>query len=81
MDRTVGINSDYIETDDYKMQDADREICIQQGRRAMISFLKHYVHKNNLKKRITPQADGDKITVYEVQKSAWSFPKLSLSEV
>ena len=81
MDRTVGINSDYIETDDYKMQDADREFCIQQGRRAMISFLKHYVHKNNLKKRITPQADGDKITVYEVQKSAWSFPKLSLSEV
>ena len=29
MARTVGINTDYIETTDFKMEDADKEFCYE----------------------------------------------------
>jgi len=45
--RTVGINTDYIDTLDYSVDAEDREFLVQQGRKATISFLKHYVHEQN----------------------------------
>ncbi|XP_067948270.1 uncharacterized protein [Watersipora subatra] len=52
IDRTVGINTDYIETTDFAMEQVDREFCYERGRRATISFLRHYVDKHNPPRKV-----------------------------
>lgn len=29
LERTIGINTDYVETTDFKMEDVDREFCYE----------------------------------------------------
>lgn len=58
--RTVGINTDYVDTTDFDLEQCDKEFLLMQGRRATISYLKHYVYKNNPPRRVVtscPQSE------------------------
>lgn len=43
--RTAGINTRYIGTMDFGMEDADREFLVQRGYNSMEAFLRHFVKK------------------------------------
>ncbi|XP_064613811.1 uncharacterized protein LOC135477584 isoform X2 [Liolophura sinensis] len=46
VDRTVGINTGYLQTTDFTLEDADKSYLVEQGRRSLVCFLKYYVVKN-----------------------------------
>ncbi|KAK6964894.1 hypothetical protein BgiMline_028870, partial [Biomphalaria glabrata] len=53
--RTVGINTGYIETLDFVLEDADVEFVIQRGYEATKNFLKYYVTQKKVDKRLNSQ--------------------------
>ncbi|CAH1790347.1 unnamed protein product [Owenia fusiformis] len=68
--RTVGINTGYIGTTDFDMEDEDKDFLVEQGRRSTISFLRQYIDTNNLESSrkllgnstTTLEKDNDDIT-------------------
>ncbi|XP_067948238.1 uncharacterized protein [Watersipora subatra] len=50
LDRTVGINTDYIKMDDFSLEREDQEFLIQQGYKATAAFLRYYIHQNKMRK-------------------------------
>jgi len=46
LDRTVGINTDYIKMDDFSLDREDQEFLIQQGYKATAAFLRYYIHQH-----------------------------------
>lgn len=53
IERTVGINTGHVGTSDFKLEVADREFVVEQGRRSTESFLRYYVVKNDPPKKST----------------------------
>lgn len=47
IERTVGINTGHVGTSDFKLEEADREFVVEQGRRSTEAFLRYYVIKND----------------------------------
>ncbi|XP_072179358.1 uncharacterized protein [Diadema setosum] len=47
IERTIGIDTVYIGTTDFKLEDGDKQFLIQQGERAVRSYLRHYVRLND----------------------------------
>lgn len=45
-DRTVGINTGYIDTTDFTLEEEDRKFLIRQGWNGTVAFFKEYVQKN-----------------------------------
>jgi len=56
--RTVGINTDYIGTLDFKLEEADKEFAISRGYNATKSFLKYYVSANRESKLVYLQGSN-----------------------
>lgn len=44
-DRTIGINTDYIQTTDFRMEVEDKEFLVRQGAIACLHFLKDYTER------------------------------------
>lgn len=51
IDRTVGINTGHVGTSDFRLDPADREFVVEQGRRSTESYLRYYVVQNNPPKK------------------------------
>lgn len=48
--RTIGISSWYIKTDDFALEDEDKDFLIDQGKRSTLKYLQHFICDNNLAK-------------------------------
>ncbi|KAI0231767.1 hypothetical protein LSAT2_017869 [Lamellibrachia satsuma] len=46
IERTVGINTRYIGTLDFNLEQADRDFLIEQGRRSTVAFLRQYAERH-----------------------------------
>lgn len=51
VERTVAINTGYVGTLDFKLEDADKEYAIEQGRRSTLKYLRYYVDNNQPPKK------------------------------
>ncbi|XP_076094801.1 uncharacterized protein LOC143065237 [Mytilus galloprovincialis] len=47
IDRTIGINSWYIKTNDFGLEEGDKKFLVDQGRRSTIKYLQHFVFDND----------------------------------
>ncbi|XP_070532621.1 uncharacterized protein [Ptychodera flava] len=45
VDRTIGIDTDYVETNDFDMEQADKEFVFEQGAIGARAYLKYYITK------------------------------------
>lgn len=45
IERTIGIDTDYIESTDFDVEQVDKEFLIESGRRATIAYLQYYQRK------------------------------------
>jgi len=54
--RTIGIDTDYIETTDFSLELEDKLFLIESGTRATVAFLQEFIlaHKSDLMKAATP---------------------------
>ncbi|CAC5393494.1 unnamed protein product [Mytilus coruscus] len=50
IDRSIGINSWYIKTNDFGLEEGDKKFLVDQGRRSTIKYLQHFVFDNNPEK-------------------------------
>ncbi|KAJ7372184.1 hypothetical protein OS493_020613 [Desmophyllum pertusum] len=50
VERTIGIDSDYIETNDFNLESADKLFLIESGRRATKAFLREYTQRGEKEK-------------------------------
>ncbi|KAJ8024569.1 Triacylglycerol lipase SDP1 [Holothuria leucospilota] len=60
--RTIGIDTLYVGTTDWDMEEEDKTFLIQQGERAARSFLRHYVKHNDPPLKESMRADSDALT-------------------
>lgn len=62
--RTVGINTGYVGTTDFKLEPEDRNFLVKQGRRAIVAFLKYNAAERDLAKKVasTTPRDSDEQT-------------------
>ncbi|XP_071966234.1 uncharacterized protein [Antedon mediterranea] len=47
IERTIGIDTVYLNTTDFNMETADKDFLVAQGARATRSFLRHWIRNNN----------------------------------
>lgn len=68
LDRTVGINTGHVGTTDFKLEKADMDFVIEQGRRSTLSFLKYYVATNpdKVKKKVTTPVVDETVTENDI---------------
>ncbi|ESO96600.1 hypothetical protein LOTGIDRAFT_239305 [Lottia gigantea] len=61
VERTVGINSGYIDGDDKDLTEADKQFLIERGYNSTRAFLQYYVAQHKPHKKLTSQktVDGD----------------------
>ncbi|XP_069131938.1 uncharacterized protein [Argopecten irradians] len=59
IDRSVGINTGHVGVMDFGMEVADKDFTVQQGRRSMVAFLKHYVETHDLPKRVKTNVNNE----------------------
>ncbi|KAK3109157.1 hypothetical protein FSP39_024196 [Pinctada imbricata] len=52
MDRTVGINTGYVGTSDFKLEKEDMAFVVDQGYRSTKSFLKYYAAKEEIEREL-----------------------------
>jgi len=51
IERTIGIDTDYIEANDFTLENEDKDFLLESGARATRAFLRHYCRKNPEKHR------------------------------
>ncbi|XP_031568243.1 uncharacterized protein LOC116302953 [Actinia tenebrosa] len=62
VERTIGIDTDYIETNDFQLEQGDKDFLIESGRRATRAFLREYYKKKY--PAVTPsQTDQEPVRV------------------
>ncbi|XP_035675831.1 uncharacterized protein LOC118415377 [Branchiostoma floridae] len=49
MERTIGVDSDYVKTTDFQLEDEDKMFLFQRGATGARAFLRTYIAKNNMK--------------------------------
>eukprot|EP00058_Branchiostoma_floridae_P006697 XP_002592185.1 hypothetical protein BRAFLDRAFT_88078 [Branchiostoma floridae] len=49
IERTIGVDSDYVMTTDFQLEDEDKMFLFQRGATGVRAFLRTYIAKNNLK--------------------------------
>ncbi|XP_019645469.1 PREDICTED: uncharacterized protein LOC109486195 [Branchiostoma belcheri] len=50
-DRTIGVDTDYVDTADFDLEAEDKLFLIEQGRRGARAFLREFVRNNNMRPR------------------------------
>ncbi|XP_033111105.1 uncharacterized protein LOC117112151 [Anneissia japonica] len=60
IERTVGIDTVYLNTTDFNMEAADKDFLVTQGARAMRSFLRHWVRDNNPNRKLESDDESRK---------------------
>lgn len=70
--RTVGINTGYIEMQNFHMEVEDRQFLIEQGQRSTKKFLENFVKVNTLERntQTTEPIDGPTLTPNEIMQIA-----------
>ncbi|CAC5393490.1 unnamed protein product [Mytilus coruscus] len=48
--RTIGISTWYIKTNDFDLEDEDKNFLMDQGKRSTLKYLQHFICDNNLEK-------------------------------
>ncbi|XP_072048485.1 uncharacterized protein [Amphiura filiformis] len=51
-DRTIGINTDYLKTLDFGMEEQDRKYLIQRGKMGTVAFLRTYIKQKREKEQL-----------------------------
>ncbi|XP_053373751.1 uncharacterized protein LOC123532094 isoform X2 [Mercenaria mercenaria] len=69
IERTVGINTGHVGTSDFKLEQADRDFVVEQGKRSTESFLRYYVVKND-----PPQKTSMKACVKSTEQTSEATP-------
>ncbi|KAI8521357.1 hypothetical protein Bbelb_011110 [Branchiostoma belcheri] len=49
MDRTIGVDSDYVKTTDFKLEDEDKMFLFKRGATGTRAFLRTYIEKNSMR--------------------------------
>nr|XP_034309105.1 uncharacterized protein LOC105339290 [Crassostrea gigas] len=67
LDRTVGINTCYVGTSDFELEEADKDYVISQGYKSTMTFLRYFVAKLEMSKasETCPKQDDIKDDVIE----------------
>lgn len=66
VERTIGIDTDYIETNDFNLESEDKKFLVESGKRATKAFLREYRTRCEKEKEAsanTPVHSGSNITV------------------